>query len=181
YTISTSLQCSFWVSHYSFNSNAVVDSILARLVRNTKPADEFEYDVHEINCYCGVRSSRRISRDPPTMGIKYFGCGNDHKGCGYFIWFEDKVVAMDDKVALIGALNDKIALMSAVDLLESNNRGLSDENRDLQSTLSQVRTVGQVHDEGSSTNIPECVYEDQLKQLSDRVSRVENFIDSLQK
>ncbi|CAN1276952.1 hypothetical protein LINPERPRIM_LOCUS16172, partial [Linum perenne] len=74
-------------------------SILARLVRNTKPADEFEYDFHEINCYCGVRSSRRISRDPPNTGIKYFGCGNDHKGCGYFIWFEDKVAAMDDKVA----------------------------------------------------------------------------------
>ncbi|CAN1281889.1 hypothetical protein LINPERPRIM_LOCUS17875, partial [Linum perenne] len=75
-------------------------SILARLVRNTKPVDEFEYDFHDINCYCGVRSSRRLSRDPPTRGRKYFGCGNDHKGCGYFIWFEDKVAAMDDKVAL---------------------------------------------------------------------------------
>ncbi|CAN1249842.1 hypothetical protein LINPERPRIM_LOCUS7262, partial [Linum perenne] len=156
-------------------------SILARLVRNTKPVDEFEYDFHEINCYCGVRSSRRLSRDPPTTGRKYFGCGNDHKGCGYFIWFEDKVAAMDNKVALVGALNDKIALMSAVDQLESHNRGLSDENRDLQSMLSQVRTVGQVHDEGSSTNIPDCVYEDQLTNLSERVARVEKFIDSLKK
>ncbi|CAN1320083.1 hypothetical protein LINPERPRIM_LOCUS31540 [Linum perenne] len=93
--------------------------------------DEFEYDFYEIICYCGVRSSRRISHDPPTTGRKYFGCGNDAKGCGYFTWFEDKVAAMDDKVALVGALNDKSALMSAVDLLESQNRGLSDENRDL--------------------------------------------------
>ncbi|CAN1223195.1 hypothetical protein LINPERPRIM_LOCUS2021 [Linum perenne] len=67
-------------------NRAVVESILARLVLNTKPVDEFEYDFHEIICYCGVRSSRRLSHDPPTTGRKYFGCGNDAKGCGYFAW-----------------------------------------------------------------------------------------------
>ncbi|CAN1301222.1 hypothetical protein LINPERPRIM_LOCUS24861 [Linum perenne] len=67
-------------------NRAVVESILARLVRNTKSVDEFEYEFREIICYCGVRSSRRLSHDAPTTGKKYFGYGNDTKGCGYFAW-----------------------------------------------------------------------------------------------
>ncbi|CAN1140369.1 hypothetical protein LINPERPRIM_LOCUS24788 [Linum perenne] len=101
---------------------------MARLVRNTKPLDDFEYEAHEILCDCGVRSSRRLSHDAPTTGRKYFGCGNASNGCGYFAWFEDKVAAMDDKVALVGALNAKIELAGVVDQLVSQNRGISDEN-----------------------------------------------------
>ncbi|CAN1148342.1 hypothetical protein LINPERPRIM_LOCUS38034 [Linum perenne] len=121
---------------------------MVRLVRNTKPVDEFDYEAREIICDCGVRSSRRISRDTPTAGRKYFECGNATKGCGYFTWLEEKVAAIDDKVSLVGALNDKMKLVGVVDLLVSQNRGLSDENQDLQSTLTQVMMTSQVHDEG---------------------------------
>ncbi|CAN1169968.1 hypothetical protein LINPERPRIM_LOCUS107 [Linum perenne] len=125
---------------------------MARLVRNTKPVDEFESRAHEILCDCGISSSRRLSHDAPTNGRKYFGCGNARNGCGYFAWFEDKVAAMDDKVALVGALNDKIELAGVVDLLVSQNWGLSDKNHDLQSTLTQVMMVSQACDEGNSLN-----------------------------
>ncbi|CAN1159927.1 hypothetical protein LINPERPRIM_LOCUS22003 [Linum perenne] len=153
---------------------------MARLVRNTNPVDEFDYEAHEIICDCGVRSSRRISHDAPTVGRKYFGCGNAMKGCGYFVWFEDKVAVIDEKVALVRALNDKIELASVVDLLVSQNRGLSDENRDLQSTLTQVMTTSQVHDEGNSSNSYNFVLEDQIRDLSQRVAMVEQFMESLE-
>ncbi|CAN1140456.1 hypothetical protein LINPERPRIM_LOCUS24839 [Linum perenne] len=133
---------------------------MARLVRNTKLVDEFKYGAHDILCDCGVRSSRRLSHDAPTDGRKYFGCGNATNGCEYFAWFEDKVATMDDKVALVGALNDKIELAGVVDLLVSQNRGLSDENRDLQSTLTQVMTASLVCDQGSSSNSYDYVLED---------------------
>ncbi|CAN1165071.1 hypothetical protein LINPERHAP2_LOCUS25939, partial [Linum perenne] len=41
---------------------------------------------------------------------EFFGCrkykSKADSGCGYFDWVDDKVAALNDKIALVNALND---------------------------------------------------------------------------
>ncbi|CAN1217639.1 hypothetical protein LINPERPRIM_LOCUS1079 [Linum perenne] len=115
---------------------------MARFVHKPEDMDEFQYDDHDVLCHCGVKASRRISHTAANPGRKFFDCRNYKSkavsGCGYFDWVDDKVVALNEKIALVNALNDRIALVSIVQQLEHKVHELESENHDLQSTLAQA-------------------------------------------
>ncbi|CAN1162627.1 hypothetical protein LINPERHAP2_LOCUS24599 [Linum perenne] len=67
--------------------------------------------------------------------MNFFGCRNYKSkavsGCGYFDWVDDKVVALNEKIALVNVLNDRIDLVSIVQQLEHKVQELESENHDL--------------------------------------------------
>ncbi|CAN1188569.1 hypothetical protein LINPERHAP2_LOCUS39411 [Linum perenne] len=147
-----------------------VEALIARFVRKPVDFDEFLYDDHDVLCHCGLKASRRISHTPAD------------NGCGYFDWLDDKVAALNNKIALVSALNDKIALVSIVQQLESKVHHLQSENQDLQSTLTKaMRNPSGLssNEECSSSNTCEYNVQSEIEELKKRVALVENITDGL--
>ncbi|CAN1128653.1 hypothetical protein LINPERHAP2_LOCUS4764 [Linum perenne] len=143
-----------------------VEAVMARFVRKPLDFDEFQYDDHDVLCHCGLKASRRISHTAANPGRKFFDCRNykskADNGCGYFDWVDDKVAALNDKIALVNAVNDQIALVSIVQQLENKVQELESENHDLQSTVTQAMRypiVQSSNEECTSSNM--CEYDGQ--------------------
>ncbi|CAN1266043.1 hypothetical protein LINPERPRIM_LOCUS12414 [Linum perenne] len=103
----------------------------------------------------------------------------DNNGCGYFEWLDDKVAAVNEKIALVNALNDRIALVSIVQHLENKVEKLQSENHDLQSTLTQAmkNPIGTADVEGeSSSNTCEYNVHSEIDALKKRVAMLENEV-----
>ncbi|CAN1187098.1 hypothetical protein LINPERHAP2_LOCUS38525 [Linum perenne] len=118
--------------------------------------------------------------------MKFFGCRNYKSkvdnGCGYFDWVDDKVAALNDKIAVVNALNDIIALVSFFQQLESKVQKLESENQDLQSTLTQAmrNPIGLLsNEECSSSNTCEYNVQSEIEALKKRVVLQENITDDL--
>ncbi|CAN1184249.1 hypothetical protein LINPERHAP2_LOCUS36860 [Linum perenne] len=155
---------------------------MAKFVRTPVDLDEFQYDDHDVLCHCGVKASRRISHTAANPGRKFFGCRNYKSkavsGCGYFDWVDDKVAALNDKIALVNALNDRIALVGIVQQLENKVEELQSENHDLQSTLTQAMRnprANESNDESSSSNLSgDYNVQAEIEALKKRVAVLEN-------
>ncbi|CAN1276386.1 hypothetical protein LINPERPRIM_LOCUS15998, partial [Linum perenne] len=163
---------------------AGVEAVMAKFVRMPVDLDEFQYDDHDVLCHCGVKASRRISHTAANPGRKFFGCrkykSKADSGCGYFDWVDDKVAALNDKIALVNALNDRIDLLDVVRQLEHKVEELKSENQDLQSTLTQVMrnpSRNASTDECSSSNLGgEYNVQSEIEALKKRVASLENVI-----
>ncbi|CAN1124826.1 hypothetical protein LINPERPRIM_LOCUS31310 [Linum perenne] len=164
-------------------SRSGVEAVMAKFVRKPADLDEFQYGEHDVVCHCGLKASRRISHTAANPGRKFFGCRNykskDNNGCGYFEWLDDKVAAVNEKIALVNALNDRIALVSIVQHLENKVEKLQSENHDLQSTLTQAmkNPIGPADVEGeSSSNTCEYNVHSEIDALKKRVAMLENEV-----
>ncbi|CAN1139757.1 hypothetical protein LINPERHAP2_LOCUS11468 [Linum perenne] len=153
---------------------------MARFVRQPVDFDEFQYDDHDVLCHCGLKASRRISHTAANPGRKFFGCRNYkskiENGCGYFDWVDDKVAALNDKIALVNALNDRIDLLSIVHELEGKVQQLQSENQELQSTLTQCmrNPIGlSSNEECSSSSTCEYNVQSEIEALKERVALLE--------
>ncbi|CAN1161865.1 hypothetical protein LINPERPRIM_LOCUS1490 [Linum perenne] len=163
-------------------STSGVEAVMAKFVRKAVDLDEFQYDDHEVLCHCGLKASRRISHTAANPGRKFFGCRNykskAENGCGYFDWVDDKIAALNEKIALVNALNDRIALVSIVQHLENKVEELQSENRDLQSTLTQAMKnpiSPSLNEECSSSNMCEYNVEHEIEALKKRVALLEHM------
>ncbi|CAN1144372.1 hypothetical protein LINPERHAP2_LOCUS14058, partial [Linum perenne] len=157
-----------------------VEAVMARFVRQPVDFDEFQYDDHDVLCHCGLKASRRISHTAANPGRKFFGCRNYkskiENGCGYFDWVDDKVAALNDKIALVNALNDRIDLLSIVHELEGKVQQLQSENQELQSTLTQCmrNPIGlSSNEECSSSSTCEYNVQSEIEALKERVALLE--------
>ncbi|CAN1142843.1 hypothetical protein LINPERPRIM_LOCUS26211 [Linum perenne] len=156
---------------------------MSKFVRKPVDLDEFQYDDHEVRCHCGLKASRRISHTAANPGRKFFGCRNykskAENGCGYFDWVDDKVAALNEKIALVNALNDRIDLLSIVQQLENKVEELKSENQDLQSTLTQAMRNPislSANEECSSSNTCEYNVQNEIEELKKRVALLENVL-----
>ncbi|CAN1130610.1 hypothetical protein LINPERHAP2_LOCUS5929 [Linum perenne] len=154
---------------------------MSKFVRKPENLDEFQYGDHDVLCHCGLKASRRISHTAANPGRKFFGCRNYKSkavnGCGYFDWFDDKVAALNEKIAPVNALNDRIALVSIVQELEHKVEVLQRENHDLQSTLTVAMRnpiVNGSNEESSSSNLCEYDVQSEIEALKKRVGLLEN-------
>ncbi|CAN1147915.1 hypothetical protein LINPERHAP2_LOCUS16153 [Linum perenne] len=80
---------------------------------------------------------------------------------------------------MVNALNDRIALVSIVQQLESKVEQLQSENKDLQSTLTQAmrNPIGMSsNEECSSSNTCEYNVQSEIEALKKRVALLENVI-----
>ncbi|CAN1136246.1 hypothetical protein LINPERHAP2_LOCUS9353 [Linum perenne] len=156
---------------------------MAKFVRKPADLDEFQYEDHDVVCHCGLKASRRISHTAANPGRNFFGCRNykskDNNGCGYFDWLDDKVAVVNEKISLVNALNDRIALVSIVQQLKHKVQELESGNHDLQSTLSQAmkNPIGNAADEEESSSNP-CEYNvhSEIGALKERVAMLENEV-----
>ncbi|CAN1217528.1 hypothetical protein LINPERPRIM_LOCUS1046 [Linum perenne] len=157
---------------------------MAKFVRKTPDFDLFQYAAQDVDCHCGIKASRRISHTSANPGRKFFGCRNykskvANNGCGYFEWLDDKVAALNEKVVLVNALNDRIALVSIVQHLEHKVHELESENHDLQSTRTQAlkSLIGKaVDEEESCSNSCEYNAHAEIDALKERVALLEKIV-----
>ncbi|CAN1336666.1 hypothetical protein LINPERPRIM_LOCUS37252 [Linum perenne] len=99
-------------------------------------------------------------------------------GCGYFDWVDDKVAALNEKIALVNSLNDRISLVSIVQQLENKEQQLKSENYDLQSTLTQSmrNPIGLSSNEDCSRlNTFKYNLQSEIETLKKRVALLENI------
>ncbi|CAN1176838.1 hypothetical protein LINPERHAP2_LOCUS32760 [Linum perenne] len=155
---------------------------MVRFVRKPVNFDEFQYDNHDVRCHCNLKASRQISHTAAKPGRKFFGCRNykskADNGCGYFDWVDDKIASLNEKIALVNALNDRIALVSIVQQLEHKVQELESENHDLQSTLTQAmknQISPSSNEECISSNTCEYNVQHEIETLKKRVALLENI------
>ncbi|CAN1182919.1 hypothetical protein LINPERHAP2_LOCUS36235 [Linum perenne] len=139
---------------YSPLSPAGVDVVMAKFIRKPADLDEFQYGDQDVVCHCDVKASCRISHTTANPGRKFFGCRNykskANNGWGYFKWLDDKFAALNDKIALVNALSDRIALKNLIGNV--------------------------VDDEESSSNPCEYNSQSEIEALKERVALLENIV-----